>query len=122
MAFARGETGRREYVIEFLGAYLSRSSVRDPQSDEAKLYREASPVSHITRDDPPFLLFHGDADEIVPYSQSEIFEAELTKKGIPVEFIRVPGVGHTADFIESNVPEHLGTIVKMFDRHLRNKQ
>ena len=119
--FVNADVGIVSYVTEYLGVHMGGRIQRTPQSEEVLLYKEASPTSYVTEDDPPFLLFHGDADNVVPFSQSEIFEAELSKKGIPVNFIRVPGGGHNADFIESNVPEHLDTIVKMFDRHLREK-
>jgi dipeptidyl aminopeptidase/acylaminoacyl peptidase len=65
---------------------------------DAKLYWEASPVNHVTPDDPPFLLIHGDGDKTVPYQQSEIMEAALRKAGVPVKLIRVPGGGHGSSF------------------------
>lgn len=41
--------------------------VLDPtrtSSTEYKVYRDASPVSHVTKDDPPCLVIHGDADPL----------------------------------------------------------
>ena len=43
-------------------------------STEYKTYFQASPISHVSPDDPPFLLMHGDKDESVPFAQSEEFE------------------------------------------------
>jgi acetyl esterase/lipase len=63
-------------------------------SAAVKQYREASPVTYVTRDDPPFLLLHGDADKTVPFQQSEIMEAALKNAGVAVTLIRVPGAGH----------------------------
>jgi acetyl esterase/lipase len=60
----------------------------------AKQYQEASPITYVTPDDPPFLLLHGDADKTVPFQQSEIMEQALRKAGVPVKLIRVPGGGH----------------------------
>ena len=31
---------------------------------------KASPINHITADDPPFLILHGDMDPVIPYTQS----------------------------------------------------
>jgi acetyl esterase/lipase len=59
-----------------------------------KLYREGSPITYVTADDPPFLLLHGDADTTVPFQQSEIMEAALKRAGVGVKLIRVPGAGH----------------------------
>lgn len=53
---------------------------------ENKLYRDASPVTHVTPDDAPTLLFHGDEDVVVPIKQSEIFEEALKKAGVRCVF------------------------------------
>jgi dipeptidyl aminopeptidase/acylaminoacyl peptidase len=65
---------------------------------DARLYWEASPVNHVSADDPPFLLLYGDDDRTVPYQQSEIMEAALRKAGVPVRLIRVAGGGHGSSF------------------------
>ncbi len=57
----------------------------------------ASPVSYVTPEAPPFLLIHGAADAVVPYSQSELLEAALTRAGIPVRLIPIEGADHIFD-------------------------
>jgi acetyl esterase/lipase len=69
-----------------------------PDEPEIRAYRDASPTTHITRDDAPFLLMHGDADAGVPIQQSEVFEARLKGAGVPVRFVRVPGGQHGPNF------------------------
>lgn len=86
-------------------------------SDAAKIYAQASPITHVSTDDPPFLLIHGDADDVVPYSQSELFQAALLKAGIDVELIRIPGGGHGPELTQADSPEHIGEIVAWFDEH-----
>lgn len=56
---------------------------------------EASPVTYITPDDPPFLIFHGDNDGVVPYQQSEILHEQLTTAGVPSELIIVKNGDHS---------------------------
>ncbi len=107
----------------FLGANLSsRQLENEPNSAEARLYREASPTSYVSADDPPFLLIHGDQDDVVPFTQSELFRDKLANSGVTVELIRVPGGGHGYRGWERlpNVPEHLEAMVAWFDRHLRS--
>ena len=41
---------------------------------------DASPITHVTPDAPPFLLVHGTADWLVPYAQSEQLHAALTAR------------------------------------------
>ena len=53
--------------------------------------RRASPITYVTRDDPPMLIVHGDADPLVPYQQSEEFEAALKKAGVKATLHIVKG-------------------------------
>lgn len=62
-----------------------------------------SPVSHIDRNDPPFLLIHGEEDKVVPVGQSRLGEAALTRAGVGVESIYIPYVDHS--FIGRNPAE-----------------
>ena len=119
--WARGTNGEKGYMTSFLGTYLNDRIYRlNPQSGEVSLYRQASPTSHVTADDPPFLLVHGDADLIVPFSQSEIFQAALNRSDVTVELIRVPGGGHSSRLRIPDAPDYIGAMVDLFDRHLRN--
>ena len=57
-------------------------------------YIEASPVNYVHAGAPPFLLIHGDADELVPLNQSELLRDALMKAGVDVEFHVVKGAAH----------------------------
>lgn len=58
------------------------------------LARLASPLTYVSRGNPPVLIFHGDKDASVPYRQSQQLHARLTQLGIRNELITVKGVGH----------------------------
>ena len=47
---------------------------------------QASPITHVSPDAPPFLLLHGAADRFVPCVQSERLHAALEEAGVDVEF------------------------------------
>lgn len=49
-----------------------------PTSRVPQLCRLASPITHIGKETPPFLLVHGTGDELVPYEQSKKMFAALT--------------------------------------------
>ena len=90
-----------------------------PNSIEARTYREASPVTHVTSDDPPFLLVHGDADERVAFKQSEIMRDALHKVGVEVELLKIPGGGHGPTFPgATNPPDYVGATIDWFNQHL----
>ena len=105
-------------VGAFMGMRLPREG--DTQSEEARTYIEASPISHVGGDDPPFLLLHGDADETVPFEQSELMLAALKKVKVPVELLRIPGGGHGSTFRGAkNPPDYVGAMIRWFDQHLK---
>jgi acetyl esterase/lipase len=54
----------------------------------------ANPITYVTKEAPPFLICHGDADPLVPHHQSVLLEAALRRAGVPVTFYTVKGGGH----------------------------
>ena len=56
--------------------------------------REMSPIYYITTNLPPSLIYHGDADTLVPLDQSERFQAEARKQERTVELVVHPGGKH----------------------------
>ena len=68
------------------------------------LARNASPITYIDKNDPPFIIVQGEKDESVPNTQSKMLSSWLTLTGIPNELIIVPNAPHfgsmfDADFI-----------------------
>jgi acetyl esterase/lipase len=53
----------------------------------------ASPIHYISKDDPPFLIVHGDSDSLIPVEQSRRFYAELQKAGVTAT-LKILHVGH----------------------------
>lgn len=54
----------------------------------------ASPMSHIHEGAPPFLIFHGTEDSIVPSAQSQSLYASLCQAGVPAELHILEGEEH----------------------------
>jgi acetyl esterase/lipase len=68
-----------------------------PITDEKKLReiaRKISPVTHVSADDPPTLLIHGDQDKLVPLQQSELILARFKEVGVPAKLIIKKGAAH----------------------------
>jgi acetyl esterase/lipase len=78
--------------------------------------RQASPVTWVTKDAPPFLIMHGDKDPLVPFQQGEILDEALRKAGDQSRFILVPRAGHNL-----HNPESLKTVCDFFDEHLKKE-
>lgn len=92
----------------------------DTTSEAYKRHVEASPITYVSADSPPFLLLHGDADETVKINQSEAMEKALKGAGVPVKFVVIPGGGHGATFAHpENPPDYRGEVVSWLDTHLK---
>ena len=65
-----------------------------PLAERTELAKAANPITFVDADDPPFLIFHGDKDDIVPLDQSRLLVTALEKASVPVTLVVVPGGGH----------------------------
>lgn len=61
---------------------------------ESPAITRASPVTYVTGDDPPFLIIHGDKDDVVPLQQSQMLYQRLVSAGIPADLLVVKNSGH----------------------------
>jgi alpha-L-fucosidase 2 len=64
------------------------------EKGEAAALKEASPITYVSRGDPPFLQILGDKDEYIPFSEATNLDAALKKVGVRSEIIRIPGGMH----------------------------
>ncbi len=62
--------------------------------EHPELVQLANPIAHLRPDAPPFLLFHGDADELSPYEQSLLLRDALERVGVPVALHTAYGGKH----------------------------
>lgn len=62
--------------------------------------RSVSPVNYVVpgRKLPPFLILHGDADDVVLFEDSEALYEKLTANGYSADFVHVTGAPHEGDF------------------------
>lgn len=76
--------------------YLFFNGGVDGQPEEKVLEaaKRLSPLHNIPHETPPYLLIHGDADEVVPLNQSKKFVDAVNGNGGTAELIVKPGGGH----------------------------
>ena len=58
------------------------------------LAKAASPITYIDKNDPPFIIFHGEKDNIVSNKQSKLFSAWLKYHGVKNELTIVKDAPH----------------------------
>jgi len=63
------------------------------EGEEAAL-KEASPITYVTKDAPPFLLIQGDKDEYIPFTEATNLQKALRNEGVKCQVIRIPNGGH----------------------------
>jgi acetyl esterase/lipase len=81
---------------------MNHTAVDSPESkliggailENKEACRQANPITYVTKDDPPFLLVHGDTDPLVPHNQSELLYEALQKAGVEAKLYIVKGGGH----------------------------
>jgi acetyl esterase/lipase len=78
---------------------------------------QISPARLVTKQSPPFLLIHGDADRDVPLQQSERMLEALKNAGVSAELIVKEGGGHPWPTIH----EEVRVLADWFDKHLASK-
>ena len=77
----------------------------------------ASPVTHVSKNDPPFLIIHGDRDMVVPFNQSVKLAKMLKDAGVETALIEVKNGGH-GGFQNPRLDQ---LIRQFFDRNLRDR-
>jgi acetyl esterase/lipase len=76
---------------------------------------KSSPVAYARRDAPPFLIVHGDADEVVPVEQAHLLHAALIKARARTQKIILRNAGHGFEPVGSKMwPPFNWAVVMIF--------
>lgn len=78
----------------------------------------SSPMTYIDPTDPPFLIFHGDKDRVVPHCQSALLFEALQNAKVPSQFFLVPDGQHGPGV---QVEKNLKMMVDFFQKELMKK-
>jgi acetyl esterase/lipase len=94
-------------VVDFYGPaeLILLPGNNDPKSPESiligatllsrpDLARAASPVAYVDKNDPPFLIIHGEKDDIVSNKQSQLLSSWLNVAGVKNELVIVIDAPH----------------------------
>jgi acetyl esterase/lipase len=76
--------------------------------------KAVSPLYRVTQPKSPFLIFHGDADGVVPLSHSQKLVAAIQQAGGSAELVIKPGGGHPW----LTMPVEVGKMADWFDQQL----
>jgi acetyl esterase/lipase len=85
--------------------------------DRPDLAKVASPVSYVDENDPPFLIIHGEKDDLVSPRQSQLLSAWLNTKGVENELIIVKDAPHFGEMFD--VEEIRSKVLEFLKKHLK---
>jgi acetyl esterase/lipase len=94
---------------------------RKTRSEAPALYRQAMPMTHVDKNDPPILILHGTADKTVPVSDSESFAAALKKAGTEHELVIIKDAPHSFH-LQPKQQDLRPLVLGFFDRHLKGRR
>jgi acetyl esterase/lipase len=100
---AGGTPADFEWIADDSGAlayFLGGSRRQRPD-----IYRDASPITYVSEDDPPVFLFHGERDSVVPLASAQRLHAKLKDNHVQAELVTLPGQGHIAAFFDPESPQ-----------------
>jgi acetyl esterase/lipase len=97
----------KNYAEEWLGT----------QSNRAEIAKRTSPLNYVSRNSPPVISIHGDADNVVPYQHSVRLHKALDNAGVPNELVTIKGGGH-GYFSEADTLRAYDRIWAFLDAHV----
>lgn len=88
-------------------------------AEKPEIAKQASPITFVTKDDPPTLTFQGTKDPLVPHTQAFELADAMTKAGVPGRVELLIGAGH--GWGGSEMALTVKETIEFFDQHLKPK-
>jgi dipeptidyl aminopeptidase/acylaminoacyl peptidase len=73
-------------------------------------------MTYVSKDAAPFLIMHGDKDDLVPLQQSEVLAEALKKAGVEVRLVVLKNAPHGGPAFLT--PEYWKLVEDFFAKHL----
>jgi len=91
---------------------------RKTRAEAPEAYRQATPMTHLDKNDPPILIIHGTADQTVEAAQSEKFAAALKRAGVEHQLLLLEGAPHSFH-LQPKQRDLRPLVLGFFDKHLK---
>jgi len=132
------QSSRVQAVIDFYGAtdFVLRSKTQPSRANEPgsvvhrllgggadkklALAKMASAVSHVSPDDPPMLVYHGEKDKTVLPDQSKRIHDVYSAAGLPITLITIKKAGHGGKKFHSAANRRI--MINFLKRHILPKK
>jgi acetyl esterase/lipase len=108
--FSSRGSGRPEFI-----AFLQKFVVKKRFTENEQVYLDASPITKVRSDAPPFFVLHGEDDSIIPVREGRAFADALKEVSEhPVVYAEIPHAQHAFDFFGSPHGHFTATAVAHF--------
>ncbi len=119
LMLANDALARNSFLAPFLftrwdSVYKFYSIITDTLA-RTQIARTMSPIYHVSADDAPTFIIHGDSDKTVPLQQSKAMIEKLKAVGVPCKLVIKPGADHGW----KNMNVERADFADWFDRYLK---
>jgi acetyl esterase/lipase len=124
------QSSRVQAVVDYFGptdmaachkkssvAWVFRLFLGGTPDEVGERYKAASPITYVSKDDPPVLTLHGDQDALVPVEQAKSLDERLNAVGASHTLMVFKGQGH--GFGGEYGKKAADATWKFFDEHLK---
>ena len=98
-------------------AWIFRLVMGGTPDETPDTYKAASPVTYVSKDDPPVLTLHGDRDALVPIGQATMLDEKMKAVGASHTLMVFEGQGH--GFGGEFAVKAANATWEFFDKHLK---
>ena len=118
-----GQSSSVQAVVDFFGpSDFPAMSKHKKRPGIMLLAKFLSPATHVDKNDPPLLIYHGSEDKIVPVEQGVIIDRKYRKAKLESTLYVIKGAGH--GFRRNELPKDkaIAEMSAFFTKHLKNNK
>ena len=117
------QSSKVQAVVDFFGPsdFLAMSK-KKKRPGLTLLAKFLSPATHVTKDDPPLLIYHGSEDKVVPIEQGIIIDKKYREAKLESTLHIIKGAGHGFRREELPKDKAVAEMSAFFTRHLKNNK
>ena len=118
-----GQSSSVQAVVDFFGpSDFPAMSKYKKRPGVMALAKFLSPVTHVDKNDPPLLIYHGSEDKIVPVEQGVIIDKKYREAKLESTLHIIKGAGHGFRRNELRKDKAIAEMSAFFTKHLKNNK
>ena len=115
--------GPTDFVDDSYKTMRGSTAVIFASKPDQAMFALASPITYVSKDDPPFLIIHGDKDTVVDPRQAGILHEALLAAKVPVQLLIVKNADHLFKSVSAPIvpsrDEITQTMIAFLDKYLK---